>query len=49
MFESARGSQRVKLAGKYSMKMEKYSNAGGISTPKAGYGLGDELNSFYQN
>lgn len=42
--ESARGSQRVKLVGKYSMKMEKYSNAArDILIPKAGYGLGDEL------
>ncbi|GJZ27640.1 putative zinc finger, C2H2-like, PIN domain-like protein [Tanacetum coccineum] len=42
--ESARGSQRVKLVGKYSMKMEKYSNsARDILTPKVGYGLGDEL------
>ncbi|CAH1453282.1 unnamed protein product [Lactuca virosa] len=42
--ESSKGSQRVKLVGKYSMKMEKYSNAArDILTPKVGYGLGDEL------
>ncbi|PON92915.1 Zinc finger, C2H2 domain containing protein [Trema orientale] len=42
--ESARGSQRVKLVAKYSMKMEKYKNAAReILTPKAGYGLADEL------
>ncbi|KAI3703554.1 hypothetical protein L1987_73709 [Smallanthus sonchifolius] len=42
--ESAKGSQRVKLVGKYSMKMEKYNNAArDILTPKVGYGLGDEL------
>ncbi|XP_076908665.1 uncharacterized protein LOC143565645 [Bidens hawaiensis] len=42
--ELAKGSQRVKLVGKYSMKMEKYNNAArDILTPKVGYGLGDEL------
>ncbi|PPS19534.1 hypothetical protein GOBAR_AA01033 [Gossypium barbadense] len=42
--ESARGSRRVKLVGKYSMKMEKYKNAAReVLTPKVGYGLADEL------
>ncbi|XP_015886166.3 uncharacterized protein LOC107421439 [Ziziphus jujuba] len=42
--ESARGSRRVKLVGKYSMKMEKYKNAArDVLTPKVGYGLADEL------
>ncbi|KAM0070201.1 putative transcription factor C2H2 family [Helianthus debilis subsp. tardiflorus] len=42
--ESAKGSQRVKLVGKYSMKMEKNNNAvRDILTPKVGYRLGDEL------
>ncbi|KAF3451634.1 hypothetical protein FNV43_RR07729 [Rhamnella rubrinervis] len=42
--ESARGSRRVKLVGKYSMKMEKYKNAArDILTPKVGYGLADEI------
>lgn len=42
--ESAKGSQRVKLVGKYSMKMEKYNNAArDILIPKVGCGLGDEL------
>ncbi|CAB4279647.1 unnamed protein product [Prunus armeniaca] len=42
--ESARGSRRVKLVGKYSMKMEKYKNgARDILTPKAGRGLADEV------
>lgn len=42
--ESAKGSQRVKLVGKYSIKMEKYRNAArDILTPKVGYGLGDEI------
>lgn len=42
--ESARGSRRVKLVGKYSMKMEKYKNAArDMLTPKVGYGLADEL------
>ncbi|XVF52694.1 hypothetical protein PTKIN_Ptkin05aG0039100 [Pterospermum kingtungense] len=42
--ESARGSRRVKLVAKYSMKMEKYKNAAGdVLTPKVGYGLADEL------
>ncbi|PWA84714.1 zinc finger, C2H2-like, PIN domain-like protein [Artemisia annua] len=44
--ELARGSQGVKLVG----KTEKYSNAARDDfTPEAGYGLGDEINSFYQN
>lgn len=42
--ESAKGSRRVKLVAKYSMKMEKYKNtARDIVTPKVGYGLADEL------
>lgn len=42
--ESARGSRRVKLVGKFSMKIEKYKNAAReVLTPKVGYGLGDEL------
>ncbi len=42
--ESARGKLRVKLVGKYSMKMEKYKNAArDVLTPKVGYGLADEL------
>ena len=42
--ESARGSRRVKLVAKYSMKMEKYKKAASaILTPKVGYGLADEL------
>ena len=42
--ESARGSRRVKLVAKYSMKMEKYKKAArDILTPKSGYGLSDEL------
>ncbi|KAK7401031.1 hypothetical protein VNO78_12342 [Psophocarpus tetragonolobus] len=42
--ESARGNRRVKLVGKYSMKMEKYKKAASdILTPKVGYGLEDEL------
>ncbi|XP_020211716.1 uncharacterized protein LOC109796454 [Cajanus cajan] len=42
--ESARGSRKVKLVGKYSMKMEKYRKAASdVLTPKVGYGLGDEL------
>ncbi|KAL6280139.1 hypothetical protein ACE6H2_017020 [Prunus campanulata] len=42
--ESARGSRRVKLVGKYSMKMEKYKNgARDVLTPKAGRGLADEV------
>ncbi|KAJ0716186.1 putative transcription factor C2H2 family [Helianthus annuus] len=42
--ESAKVSQRVKIVGKYSMKMEKHNNvARDILTPKVGYGLGDEL------
>ncbi|XVE63412.1 hypothetical protein DITRI_Ditri07aG0018400 [Diplodiscus trichospermus] len=42
--ESARGSRRVKLVAKYSMKMEKYKNAArDVLTPKVGYGLADEL------
>ncbi|KAK6262970.1 hypothetical protein QUC31_008786 [Theobroma cacao] len=42
--ESARGSRRVKLVAKYSMKMEKYRNAASdVLTPKVGYGLADEL------
>ncbi|KAA8522282.1 hypothetical protein F0562_012955 [Nyssa sinensis] len=42
--ESARGKRRVKLVGKFSMKMEKYKSAArDVLTPKVGYGLGDEL------
>ncbi|CAL0320410.1 unnamed protein product [Lupinus luteus] len=42
--ESARGSRRVKLVAKYSMKMEKYKKAArAVLTPKVGYGLADEL------
>ncbi|KAI3869651.1 hypothetical protein MKX03_011848 [Papaver bracteatum] len=42
--ESSRGSRRIKLDGKLSMKMEKYKNAArDVSTPKVGYGLVDEL------
>lgn len=43
--ESARGSRRVKLVAKYSMKMEKFKRAAReVLTPKAGcYGLRDEL------
>lgn len=42
--ESARGGRRVKLVGKYSMKMQKYENVSrDILTPKVGYGLADEL------
>ncbi|XP_027336849.1 uncharacterized protein LOC113850486 [Abrus precatorius] len=42
--ESARGSRRVKLVAKYSMKMEKYKKAASaVLTPKVGYGLADEL------
>ncbi|KAE8710825.1 calmodulin family protein [Hibiscus syriacus] len=42
--ESARGSRRVKLVGKYSMKMDKYRAAArDVLTPKVGYGLADEL------
>ncbi|KAI5342722.1 hypothetical protein L3X38_010598 [Prunus dulcis] len=42
--ESARGSRRVKLVGKYSMKMEKYKNAArDVLTPKAGRDLADEV------
>ncbi|XP_059657438.1 uncharacterized protein LOC132303988 [Cornus florida] len=42
--ESARGSRRVRLISKYSMKMEKYKNASrDVLTPKVGYGLADEL------
>lgn len=42
--ESARGSRRVKLVAKYSMKMEKYKKAArDILNPKVGYGLADEL------
>ncbi|CAK8567096.1 unnamed protein product [Lathyrus sativus] len=42
--ESARGSRKVKLVGKYSMKMDKYKKAArGVLTPKVGYGLADEL------
>ncbi|MED6122348.1 hypothetical protein PIB30_038925 [Stylosanthes scabra] len=41
---SARGSRRVKLVAKYSMKMDKYKKAArDILTPKVGYGLADEL------
>ncbi|XP_058781624.1 uncharacterized protein LOC131655836 isoform X1 [Vicia villosa] len=42
--ESARGSRKVKLVGKYSMKMDKYKKAARtVLTPKVGYGLADEL------
>ncbi|KAM7490470.1 hypothetical protein LguiA_033391 [Lonicera macranthoides] len=42
--ESARGSRRVKLVGKYSMKMDKYKYAArDVLIPKVGYGLADEL------
>ncbi|KAM1431331.1 hypothetical protein ACFX2I_047297 [Malus domestica] len=42
--ESARGSRRVKLVGKYSMKMEKYKNAArDVLTTKVGRGLADEV------
>ncbi|KAK4800461.1 hypothetical protein SAY86_020948 [Trapa natans] len=42
--ESARGTRRVKLVGRYSMNMEKYRNAARyILTPVVGYKLGDEL------
>lgn len=42
--ESARGSRKVKLVGKYAMKMEKYKKAASaVLTPKVGYGLADEL------
>ncbi|KAK8686251.1 hypothetical protein V6N13_125278 [Hibiscus sabdariffa] len=42
--EFARGSRRVKLVGKYSMKMEKYKNAArDVLIPKVGYGFDNEL------
>ncbi|KAK7280846.1 hypothetical protein RIF29_08375 [Crotalaria pallida] len=42
--ESAKGSRRVKLVAKYSMKMEKYKKAArGVLTPSVGCGLADEL------
>ncbi|KAL5578021.1 hypothetical protein UlMin_019720 [Ulmus minor] len=42
--ESARGSKRVKMVAKYSMKMEKYKKAArDILTPKVGYGLANDL------
>ncbi|XP_022152760.1 uncharacterized protein LOC111020404, partial [Momordica charantia] len=42
--ESAKGSRKVKLLAKYSMKIQKYKNAvRDVLTPKVGYGLGDEL------
>lgn len=42
--ESARGSRKVKLVGKYAMQMEKYKKAASaVLTPKVGYGLADEL------
>ncbi|XP_050379080.1 uncharacterized protein LOC126796325 [Argentina anserina] len=42
--ESARGSRRVKLVGKYAMKMEKYRNAvRDVMIPKQGNGLVSEL------
>jgi hypothetical protein len=42
--ESARGTRRVKLVAKYSMKMQKYKNVvRDILNPKVGYGLADEL------
>lgn len=42
--ESARGTKRVNLVAKYSMKMQKYKNAvRDVLNPKVGYGLADEL------
>ncbi|XP_039131088.1 uncharacterized protein LOC120267480 [Dioscorea cayenensis subsp. rotundata] len=42
--ESAKGSKRVMLAAKLSMKMEKYRRAErDVLVPKIGYGLADEL------
>ncbi|MCL7024207.1 hypothetical protein MKW94_027057, partial [Papaver nudicaule] len=42
--ESSRGSKRMELVGKLSMKMEKYKNAArDVLTPKVGYDLADEL------
>ncbi|KAE8056001.1 hypothetical protein FH972_012804 [Carpinus fangiana] len=42
--ESARGMKRVKLVGKYSMKMQKYKNAvRDVLNTKVGFGLADEL------
>lgn len=42
--ESAKGSRRVNLLAKYSMKLQKYKNAArDVLIPKVGYGLGDEL------
>ncbi|KAK8559895.1 hypothetical protein V6N13_016627 [Hibiscus sabdariffa] len=42
--KSARGSRRVKLVGKYLMKMEKYKNAArDVLISKIGYDLVDEL------
>lgn len=42
--ESARGTRRVKLVARYSMKMERYRNAARyILTPEVGYKLADEL------
>jgi uncharacterized LabA/DUF88 family protein len=42
--ESARGTKRVKLVAKYSMKMQKYKNAvRDVLNLKVGYGLADEL------
>ncbi|KAJ0965533.1 hypothetical protein J5N97_026671 [Dioscorea zingiberensis] len=42
--ESTKGSQRVMLAAKLSMKMEKYRRASrDLLVPKVGYGLADEL------
>lgn len=42
--ESAKGSRRVKLVAKYSMKIQKYKNAArDVLTPEVGYGLADEL------
>uniref|UniRef100_A0A7N0UIG5 C2H2-type domain-containing protein n=1 Tax=Kalanchoe fedtschenkoi TaxID=63787 RepID=A0A7N0UIG5_KALFE len=42
--ESAKGNRRVKLVGKYSMKMERYKLAAkDLLTPKVGYGLADEV------
>lgn len=42
--ESARGTRRVDLVAKYSMKMEQYKRAARtVLTPEIGYGLADEL------
>ncbi|XP_010529497.1 PREDICTED: uncharacterized protein LOC104806346 [Tarenaya hassleriana] len=42
--ESAKGNRRVRLVGKYTMKMDKYKRAARkVLTPKEGYGLAEEL------